>query len=109
MFPYLAVQISQRDLLTRISNLQLYKGRSPIMQRDLPLLTSPSSALGVLLDDLDSDEDKLLSHRVGQGLASDVAFFVLGQYCGSWNGLPNDESDEIARHQEWEERLEVVD
>ncbi|GFS39981.1 hypothetical protein Acr_00g0065960 [Actinidia rufa] len=47
--------------------------------------------------------------RVGQGLVSDVALFILDRCCGSGNDLPNDESDEIARHQECEERLEVVD
>ncbi|GFS41523.1 hypothetical protein Acr_00g0074860 [Actinidia rufa] len=36
MLPYLAIRISRHDLLTRFSNLQLYKGRSPIAKRFLP-------------------------------------------------------------------------
>ena len=36
-----------------------------------------------------------------QGLAIDVALFI--------HGLLSDESDEISWHQEWVERLEVVD
>ena len=41
-----------------------------------------------------------------QGLAIDIALSVPDRYCDSRNGLLSDES---ARHQEWEERLEVVD
>ncbi|GFY82697.1 hypothetical protein Acr_02g0009370 [Actinidia rufa] len=66
-------------------------------------------ALGVSLDDLDSNEDRLLSCRGGAGLAIGIALSVLDRCCDSGNGLLSDESDEISQHREWEEQLEVVD
>ncbi|GFY91476.1 hypothetical protein Acr_07g0016720 [Actinidia rufa] len=62
---------------------------------------------GVLLDDLDSEEDAHLSRQ--GGLESGVALFALDQYCGSGNGLPIDESNRIDLYHEWVVRPEVVD
>ncbi|GFY96663.1 hypothetical protein Acr_11g0009690 [Actinidia rufa] len=45
----------------------------------------------------------------GQGLAIGIALSVLDRCCDSRNGLLSYESDEISRHREWEEQLEVVD
>ncbi|GFZ06695.1 hypothetical protein Acr_18g0008650 [Actinidia rufa] len=44
----------------------------------------------------------------GQGLAIGI-LSVLDQCCDFGNGLLSDESDEISRHREWEEQVEVVD